>query len=151
MYGRADSTAARLLATRSITYVPELSGGRYWSVQRPRTTALATSGYDWLVEVESNDTGTVAVGRDSLRYAGDSTHLTFTVTGRAGDTLRFSLAAVAQALADSGRGPPRWNDTTFIIPATTPRFRGLLALRSVHRNEDVRIAGWAGQLLLAPR
>lgn len=151
IYGRADSTAARLLATRSITYVPELSGGRYWSVQRPRTTALATSGYDWLVEVESNDTGTVVVGGDSLRYAGDSTHLTFTVTGRAGDTLRFSLAAVAQALADSGRGPPRWNDTTFIIPATTPRFRGLLALRSVHRNEDVRIAGWSGQLLLAPR
>lgn len=146
-----DSTAAMLLATRSISYAPELyQPGRYRSVQRPRGTAVKTTGYDWLFEVESGDTGTIALGGDSLHYAGDTTHTTFTLTG-AGDTLRFDLQPAARAVSDSVGGPTAWNDSAFVVPAQGKRFRGLLALRSVNRYTLDRPAGWSGQLLLAPR
>lgn len=146
-----DSAAARLLATRSITYEPELyRPGRYRSVQRPRATAVKTTGYDWLFEVESGDTGTIALAGDSLHYAGDSARTKFTLTGRT-DTLRFDLGPAARALSDTATTPPAWNDSTFLVPASGARFRGLLALRSVYRYDTNAIAGWSGQLLLAPR
>jgi hypothetical protein len=146
-----DSTAARLLATRSIAYAPELyQPGRYRSIDRPRATAVRTTGYDWLLEISSGDTGTFALAGDSLRYASDSTRTTFTLAG-GGDTLRFDLGAVARAMSDSLVGAPAWNDSLFVIPAAGRRFRGALALRSVYRNGTDRIAGWSGQLLLAPR
>jgi hypothetical protein len=54
-------------------------------------------------------------------------------------------------MSDSLVGAPAWNDSLFVIPAAGRRFRGALALRSVYRNGTDRIAGWSGQLLLAPR
>jgi hypothetical protein len=146
-----DSAAARLLATRSIAYAPELyRAGHYLSVQRPRATAVRTTGYDWLFEVEAGDTGTIALAGDSLHYAGDSTHTTFTLSGPA-DTLRFDLGPAARSLSDTAAAEPAWNDSTFIVTASGARFRGLLALRSVYRYNATAIAGWSGQLLLAPR
>jgi hypothetical protein len=149
--GRADSTTARLLATKSIAYTPErYRPGRYRSVQRPRTMPVPTTGYDWLVEMESGDTGTVVVAGDSLHYASDSARTTFTLTGRT-DTLRFDLAAIARLMSDSLAGMPVWNDSTYTIPATGARFRGTLALRTVHHDGTGRLSGWSGQLLLALR
>ena len=146
-----DSAAARLLATRSIAYAPELYRARHYrSVERPRATPVGTTGYDWLFEMESGDTGTIALAGDSLHYASDSARTTFTLTGRA-DTLRFDLAPAARAVSDTAATAPAWNDSTFVVPAAGARFRGLLALRSVYRADAGGIAGWSGQLLLAPR
>ncbi len=146
-----DSTTAMLLASRSISYAPELyQPGRYRSVQRPRSTAVRTTGYDWLFDVESGDTGTIALAGDSLHYAGDTTHTTFTLTG-GGDTLRFNLEPATRAVSDSAGGPTAWNDSAFVVPAEGTRFRGVLALRAVNRYTLDRPAGWSGQLLLAPR
>ena len=91
-------------------------------MERPRATAVRTTGYDWLFEVESGDTGTVVLAGDSLHYAGDSARTTFTLTG-AGDTLRFDLEAVARAVSDSSADRPAWNDSAFVIPAASQRFR----------------------------
>ena len=147
----ADSTAARLLATRSIAYAPELyRTGKYRSAQRPRATPVTTTGYDWLFEVEAGDTGTIALPGDSLHYESDSARTTFTLAGRT-DTLRFDLAPAARALAGSAAAEPAWNDSAFVVPASGLRYRGLLALRSVYRYDTNALAGWSGQLLLAPR
>ena len=87
---------------------------------------------------------------DSLHYESDSARTTFTLAGRT-DTLRFDLAPAARALAGSAAAEPAWNDSAFVVPASGLRYRGLLALRSVYRYDTNALAGWSGQLLLAPR
>ena len=150
--GQADSTAARLLATRSIGYLPPERSRRFYQAQsRPRSLPVSTAGWQWLVEVSSSDTGTVMVGGDSLHYAADSMRTVLTVTGRGGDTLRFELAAAARAIGAQPARPPVWTAEPFVIPAESARFRGLLALESLYGAGDGKISNWSAQLLLALR
>jgi hypothetical protein len=150
--GRADSTATRLLATRSIGYLPPERSRRFYQAQsRPRSLPVSTTGWQWLVEVSSGDTGTVMVGGDSLHYGTDSTRTVLTVTGRGGDTLHFQLAAAARAIAVQPARPPVWTAEPFVITAESARLRGLLALESLYGASDGKISNWSAQLLLALR
>ena len=150
--GRADSTAARLLATKSIAYLPADYPRRFYrTLARPRGLPVATAGYQWLVEMDASDTGTVLVGGDSLHYATDTTRTLLTVTSRGGDTLRFELAAAAGAVAAQTAPPSAWTAEPFVVAAESARFRGLLALQSVYGAGDGKISGWSAQLLLALR
>ena len=150
--GRADSTAARLLATKSIVYLPaEYTRRFYRTLSRPRGVPGATAGYQWLVEMDAGDTGTVLVGTDSLHYATDTTRTLLTLTSRGGDTLRFELAAAARAVAVQTVPPSAWTAQPFVVAAETDRFRGLLALQSIYGAGDGKISGWSAQLLLALR
>jgi hypothetical protein len=112
---------------------------------------VATSGYQWLMEMEAGDTGTLMVGGDSLHYGTDSTRTVLTLTGRSGDTLRFELAAAARAVAHPTGAPPIWTAEPFVVAAEGARFRGLLALQSVYGADDGKMSGWSAQLLLALR
>ena len=112
---------------------------------------VATAGYQWLVEMDAGDTGTVIVGGDSLHYGTDSTRTVLTLTGRGGDTLRFELGAAARAAARPTGAPTIWTAEPFVVAAESGRFRGLLALQSVSGADDGRISGWSAQLLLALR
>jgi hypothetical protein len=149
--GRADSTAAQLLAGKSIAYLPADRSRRYPPLSRPRGVPVATAGYQWLVEMDAGDTGTVVVGGDSLHYGTDSTRTVLTLTGRGGDTLRFELGAAARAAARPTGAPTIWTAEPFVVAAESGRFRGLLALQSVYGADDGRISGWSAQLLLALR
>jgi len=150
--GRADSIATRLLASKSIGYLPPDRASRFYRAQtRPRPLPVSTAGWQWLIEVSSGDTGTVMVGGDSLHYGTDSTRTVLTVTGRSGDTLRFELAAAARAIAVQPARPPVWAAEPFLIPAESARFRGALALESIYGADNGKISSWSAQLLLALR
>jgi hypothetical protein len=150
--GRADSIATRLLAGKSIGYLPPDRSRRFYQAQtRPRALPVSAAGWQWLVEVSSGDTGTVMVGGDSLHYGTDSTRTLLTLTGRGGDTLRFELAAAARAIAVRPARPPVWTAEPFLIPAESARFRGVLALESIYGADDGKISSWSAQLLLALR
>jgi hypothetical protein len=152
LVGRADSTAARLLATKSITYLPaEYSRRFYRTLSRPRSVPVATAGYQWLIEMDAGDTATVLVGADSLHYATDTTRTLLTVTSRGGDTLRFELAAAARAVAVQTSPRSAWTAEPFVVAAESGRFRGLLALQTIYGAGDGKISGWSAQLLLALR
>jgi hypothetical protein len=150
-----DSVARLILSAARIPYVPEYDGTPegYLYFYAERRVPATISGYDWLLDIASTSSA-VRVGAQTVSVSFDTT------TGAArvridGDTVRFDLQGLAQALA----GDPTISRNS--VPAerlslevSGKRHRARLAIQNLdgrRRGDSVQVRSWSGQLFLGRR
>ncbi len=146
----ADTVATGLLATKSIAYVRDGGGpgGRFRYAQRP-ALPVETSGFDWMVDVASRDTGTVVLGTDTLGFRTDSASGALVVAARSGRMLHFDLASAFAALGAEPNSQPDWRSGQMRLRAEDGGLRGLLVLTSISQSGDSsKGRAWGGHLFV---
>jgi hypothetical protein len=152
---RRDSVAIRILASTGLRYVAEYSsspeGYVYLYARKP--PALQISGYQWMVNVSSQDTAFKLAGADSLRVHFDTaTGLARVLVGR--DSLVFDVGRLSNTLAESS-DVRRYEvpGERLQLAAAVPGRRGTLMLESIdgkRTGSAVRVGNWRGTLFLGP-
>ena len=150
---RAIMTAASLDYTRQSTAEGQMAGHFSYHADRD---AMAIEGYRWMVPVRFQDTTSVRLGADSVRFAFDSLAQRLRAELQSGAALEFDLGALVKQLG----AVPGLDAERTTIPAESlqvfPRdgaAAGHLLLTWIngrHQDGDARIEGLNGYLLIGP-
>jgi hypothetical protein len=148
-----DTAAQRILALTGMGYVPEYAYSRdgyvYLDTSRPAVTSL--TGYDWMLDVSSENTTPLMAGADTVRVQFDNMSGVTRISVR-GDTLVFDLRRLAHArLADPTLSRQDVPSERLRIDTLAAGRRFRLALENLHGRrvgDALHVRGWRGRLFV---
>jgi hypothetical protein len=152
--GARDSVARRIMALAGATYVPEYGrgrGGGWFYVNSEQRVPLRVAGFDWMVPLTSSDTTVRVIDADSVRLLPRGMNGVERIRVGA-DTVQADLRPLARRYADSMPAIAVPADR-LTVEATGGR-RARVAVSNLHgylAGDSLRIDGWSGWVLVAPR
>lgn len=153
--GKRDSVAQQVMALAGATYVAEYRGGGsggWFHINSEQRVPLRVAGFDWMVPLSSGDTSVRVTDADSVSLVPRA------VSGveriRVGtDTVQVDLRPLARRYADSMPTAAMPADR-LTIETTAGGRRARIAvtyLSGYLKGDSLRIDGWSGWVLVAPR
>jgi hypothetical protein len=153
--GKRDSVARQIMALAGATYVLEYEGRRSggWFSINPRSeqrVPVRVAGFDWMVPLSGRDTAVRVIDTDSVSIVPRAVNGLERI--RVGtDTVQVDLRPLARRYADS---VPAAIPPDRLLLETTGRRRVRIAVTNLHgylAGDSLRIDGWSGWVLVAPR
>jgi Domain of unknown function (DUF4153) len=152
--GKRDSVARRIMALAGATYLPDYGGGRsrgWFYINSEQRTPLRVAGFDWMVPIAGGDTTVRVIDADSVSLVPRAVNGVERI--RVGtDTVQVDLRPLARRYADSMPATAIPADRLTIETAGRRRARiAVTNLRGYLTGDSLRIDGWSGWVLVAPR
>jgi uncharacterized protein DUF4153 len=152
--GKRDSVARQVMALAGAKYLPEYgrARGRGWFyVNSEQRVPLRVGGFEWMVPLAGGDTTVRVIDADSVSLVPRAVNGVERI--RVGsDTVQVDLRPLARRYADSMPATAVPADSLTI--ETTGRRRARIAVSNLHgylTGDSLRIDGWSGWVLVAPR
>jgi Domain of unknown function (DUF4153) len=148
-----DSVARTILASEGIAYTPEYHPSRdgFVHIAADRDAAVPLSGYDWMFELSSNESGPLLAGADTVHLDFDPVSMITRI--RVGhDTMRFDIGRQGRrVLEDSTLSPHTVPAERLRFLSSGAKYRSRLDLdnlRGTRKGDSVWVQGWHGKFFL---
>jgi hypothetical protein len=155
-YGaKRDSVARQIMALAGATYLPDYGrgrGGGWFYLNSEQRVPLRVAGFDWMVPLSGGDTTVRVIDADSVSLVPRAANGVERIRVGA-DTAQVDLRPLARRYADSMPATAIPADS-LTIETTAGRRRARLAVTNLHgylTGDSLRIDGWSGWVLVAPR
>jgi hypothetical protein len=152
--GTRDSVARRIMALAGATYLPDYGrgrGGGWFYLNSEQRVPLRVAGFDWMVPLTGGDTTVRVIDADSVNLVPRAVNGVERIRVGA-DTVQVDLRPLARRYADSM--PALAIPTDRLTVEATGGRRARVAVTNLNgflTGDSLRIDGWRGWVLVAPR
>jgi hypothetical protein len=152
---KRDSAARQIMAAAGATYVPEYDRGNrggWFYINSELRVPVRVAGFDWMVPLTGGDTTVQAIGADSVGLVPRGVNGIERIRiGR--DTVQADLRPLARRYGNP-MSPATAIAADSLTIGTTGGRRARVAVKNLHgylKGDSLRIDGWSGWVLVAPR